>query len=312
MQENTNSEKPEDFSENEEPLSNNKETTSQENPSSSDSSFEQQEKKTTPQENSTSYESGFEEQEGELLLPDEKKNYGTGKVFLLLILVLAGLGSYLYFNNLIPAKILNIIFPKSTPSMPPALITQTDSFIEETPAIVETTESDEMVETKIPDPTSILPKPPETQTMHISGHAHIPTLSGNESGQTTIKQETHVSGYKPKPTPTISGESLVGQLTIEGETQGIPVPNPANLIEEKELILEQKSIEIPVTESMSEPEPDPHEPVAPLRGKAVQAYLDFIESTMQKLVELTKEYFHISWNYLKGKLSFINLSSNKL
>ena len=168
MQENTNSEKPEDFSENEEPLSNSKETTSQENPSSSDSSFEQQEKKTTPQENSTSYESGFEEQEGELLLPDEKRNYGSGKVFLLLILVLAGLGSYLYFNNLIPAKILNIIFPKSTPSMPPALITQTDSFIEETPAIVETTESDEMVETKIPDPTSILPKPPETQTMHIS------------------------------------------------------------------------------------------------------------------------------------------------
>ncbi len=309
MQENNKSETPEDFSENEEPLPNREETTAQENPSSSEPKFEEQGEETTPQANLNSPESGFDEQEGELLLPDEKRSYGTGKFFLLLILLLAGLGGYLYFNNLIPAKILNIIFPKSAPSMPPALITQTPSFIEETPVILETPKSDEIVETTIPEPTTILPKPPETQEMHISGHAPIPTLSGNDFGQTTIKQETHVSGYKPKP--TISGEGF-GQPTIEEKTQRTPVPNLANHIEEKELILEQKSIEIPMTEPMLAPDHDSQEPGPPLRGKAVQAYLNFIESTIEKLVELTKECFEISWNYLKGKLDFLNLSSNKL
>jgi hypothetical protein len=289
MQENNKSEAPEDFSENEEPLPNRQETTSREHLNSP--------------------ESGFEEHEGELLLPDEKRRYGAGKVFLLLILLLAGLSGYLYFNNLIPAKILNIIFPKSAPSMPPALITQTPFFIEETPVILETPKSDENVETMIPEPATNLPKPPETQKMHISGNAPIPTLSGNDFGQTTIKQETHVSGYKPKT--TISGKGF-GQPTIEEKTQRTPVLDLANLIEEKELILEQKSIEIPMTEPMLAPDPDPQEPGAPLRDKAVQAYLNFIESTIEKLVELTKECFEKSWNYLTGKLNFLNLSSNKL
>jgi len=289
MQENNKSEAPEDFSENEEPLPNREETTAQENPNS--------------------LESGFEEQEGELLLPDEKRNYGTGKVFLLLILLLAGLGGYLYLNNLIPAKILNIIFPKSAPSIPPALITETPSFIEETPVILEAPKPDEIVETTIQEPPTILSKPSETQEMHISGHAPIPTLYGNDFGQTTIKQETHVSGYKPKP--TISGKGF-GQPTIQEKTHRAPVPDSANLIEEKELTLEQKPIEIPMTKPMLAPDPDPQEPGTPLRGRAVKAYLDFIESTIEKLVELTKECFEISWSYLKGKLNFLNLSSNKL
>jgi hypothetical protein len=309
MQENNKSETPEYFSENEEPLPNREETTTQENLSSSEPRFEEQGEETASQENLNSPESGFEEQEGELLLPDEKKNYGTGKVFLLLILLLAGLGGYLYFNNLIPSKILNIIFQKSAPSMPPALITQTPSFIEETPVILETPKSYEVVETTIPKPTTILPKPPETQEIHISGHAPIPTLSGNDFGQTTIKQEAHISGYKPKP--TISGEGF-GQPTIEEKKQGTPVPGLANLIQEKELILEQKSIEIPMTEPILASDPNSQGSGAPLRGKAVQAYLDFIESTIEKLVELTKECFEISWSYLKEKLSSLNLSSNKL
>ena len=128
-------------------------------------------------------------------------------------------------------------------------------------------------------------------------------------GQTTIKQETHVSGYRPKP--TISGKGF-GQPTIQEKTHRAPVPDSANLIEEKELTLEQKPIKIPMTKPMLAPDPDPQEPGTPLRGRAVKAYLDFIESTIEKLVELTKECFEISWSYLKGKLNFLNLSSNKL
>jgi hypothetical protein len=189
------------------------------------------------------------------------------------------------------------------------LITQTPSFIEETPVILEAPKPDEIVETTIQEPPTILSKPSETQEMHISGHAPIPTLYGNDFGQTTIKQETHVSGYKPKP--TISGKGF-GQPTIQEKTHRAPVPDSANLIEEKELTLEQKPIEIPMTKPMLAPDPDPQEPGTPLRGRAVKAYLDFIESTIEKLVELTKECFEISWSYLKGKLNFLNLSSNKL
>lgn len=288
MQENTKSETPEDFSENEEPLSN--------------------EEETSPQENSNSPDSGFEEQEGELLPPHETRKSGTGKVFLLLILFLAGLVGYLYFNNLIPAKVLNLIFPKSSPSRPPALITQTPSFVEVMPEItgapkpdkvVEAPEPEKVVEATIPDATNLLSKPYQSQEIHISGHASSRTESANDFGQKTIiERETHLSGYKP--IPTLSGDGFSQKTTMEGEVHETPLPNPDNPIEEKEFIVEQKSIETPVTESISVLR---SEPAKPLRNKAVQAYLDFIESTLQKLFELAKECFEISWNYVKGKLS---------
>ena len=51
----------------------------------------------------------FEEQEGEVLPREEKKKSSAGKLFLLLVFILAGSGGYLYFNNLIPPEILNLI-----------------------------------------------------------------------------------------------------------------------------------------------------------------------------------------------------------
>jgi len=113
MQDNTESEKSEIFSANEEPIPEVAESAPSEIPDLTESS------------------PIFEEQKGEFLTPEEKKKSGSGKFFLFLILILGGLGSYLYFNNLIPSEISNLIYPKSPPSKPLALITETPPFMEE-------------------------------------------------------------------------------------------------------------------------------------------------------------------------------------
>ena len=50
--------------------------------------------------------------------------------------------------------------------------------------------------------------------------------------------------------------------------------------------------------------PEPVAPSAPLveRNESVQAYLDFIESSVQKLGKFIKEGFNLSRDYLKEKL----------
>ena len=87
MQDNTESEKSGNFLENEEPIPEVAVTAPSEIP------------------DLTEFDSGFEEQKGEFLPPEKKKKSSIGKVFLFLILVLGGSGSYLYFNNLIPPEI---------------------------------------------------------------------------------------------------------------------------------------------------------------------------------------------------------------
>ena len=314
MQDNTKPGIPEGFSENEKPLTDKEEITPQENTNFTKPGLEEQEGETAPQENTNFTEPGFEEQEGELLPPDEKKKSSTGKLFLLIILVLTSLGGYLYFNKLIPFEILNIFLKKPAPSMPPALIIQTPSLIEETmqdtSAIAETPEPVKIIETTIFEPATISPEPTETQETHISGYSPVPTVvSGNSFGQTTIEHEIHLSGYATIPAVSVSDS---GQMILEEELREAVMLESVDPIVEKEVIVEHTFIEEPVTDEMSASEPGPKNPDESLRSKAVKAYLDFIESTLQKLVDLTKESFELSWNYLKGKLSFLNPISNKL
>jgi hypothetical protein len=286
----TPSSKPENFSENEEPLPNLEEPST---PSSKPENFSENEEslpnieEPTAQEMQDSSESSFEEQEGEILPPDKKKKPGSAKVFLLLTLILICSGSYLYLNSLIPAKILNIIFPKSAPSTPPALITQTPLFIEETPKVNESPKSVKASENTISKSATVppdSPESPETPAIHISGYAPIPKVSGSKFSQTAIKQK---------------------QLEASRLLADEPVV-------EKEVMRAQKFIEKPVTEAISPPKPASQKQEEPLRDKAVLAYLEFIESSLQKLVELTKESFDLSWNYLKGKLNLQKPISNKI
>ena len=225
-------------------------------------------------ENSTELDLGFEDQEGEFLPPEERKKSGAGKVFLFLILVLAGSGSYLYFNNLIPVEILNLVFPKSAPSKPPALVTQTPLFMEE--VVAETPEHVDVPEvTAVAVPEPISPAPPENQETHISGAPvdYMPSthLSGTDFDQTLESEEPQEIASPAEPEPTV----------------------------------EQEVIEKAVTEPIAPPvaEPALPEPDEPRRGKAVQAYLDFIESSILKSGELIKEGFNWGWDYLKRKFT---------
>lgn len=282
MQDNTESEKPEDFSENEEPI------TEKPIPEAEE---------TAPSEipDLTESGAGFEEQEGEFLPPEEKKKSGAGKFFLFLILVLGGSGSYLYFNNLIPPEILNLVLPKSAPSKPLALITPTPPFMEE---VAETPVPAEVVETPVFEHV----EPLEIPETHISGDALEPTppahISGSDFDQTVIEEnlpETIIL-EEAQPEETVEEEPRVVETLEEAE----PIV-AQEVVEEVEFILEP--VTEPVAETISPPEPVSPEPEVPQRSKASQAYLDFIESSVLKIGELIGDGFNWGWDYLKSKFA---------
>jgi hypothetical protein len=271
MQDNTESEKSGNFSDNEEPIPEVAETVPSEIPDLTESG------------------SGFEEQKREFLPPGEKKKTGTGKVFLFLIIVLGGSGSYLYFNNLIPPKILNLVYPQSPPSKPLALITKTPPFMEEVD--------------EIPLPTKIVEapvvKPPEP---HISGNvaepqppAHIP---GSDFDQTVIEENFSETTSLEKAQPEIQDEKepRAGENLEEAEP-----------IVVHEVTEEVESTQEPVTalaaETILPSKPASREPQDPQRSKTSQAYLDFIESSVLKIGKLIGEGFNWGWDYLKKKFA---------
>lgn len=211
----------------------------------------------SPEEEATEYntEAGFEEQEAAVLPPEEKKKSGAEKFFLFLVLVLAGSGGYLYFNNLIPSEILNLIFPKPAPSTSPALVA------------------------KIP-PTTL----PIEEDVAIQ-----------ESPTVHDTPETHISGIpiESLPLTRISGNNF-DQIP---ETK--PAEEPEKFSQDTASVAESEAIVLPIEEP-----PEPVAPSAPLveRNESVQAYLGFIESSVQKLEEFIKEGFNLSRDYLKEKL----------
>jgi len=277
MQDNTESEKSGNFSDNEEPIPEVAETAPSEIPDLTESG------------------PGFEEQKREFLPLEEKKKSGAGKVFLLLILVLGGSGSYLYFNNLIPPKILNLVYPKSSPSKPLALITETPPFMEKVAEIPLPTE---IVETPVVEPT----EPPEIPETHISGNVAEPKppahISGIDFDQTVIEEIF---------SETTSLEEAQPEEQVEEEPRELENLEEAEPIVVHEVTEEVESIREPVTELVAEtifpPEPASLEPQVPQRSKTAQAYLDFIESSVLKIGKLIGEGFNWGWDYLKKKFA---------
>ena len=279
MQDNTESEKPEDFSENEkpvheEPIPEAEETAPSEDPDTAESVSE------------------FEEQESEFLPPEERKKSGAGKVFFFLILILAGSGSYLYFNNLIPAEILNLVFTKTAPSKPPALITQTPPFMEE---MAEIPAPAEIVDTPIAEPVAVSPEPPETLETHISGNnvepKPTPHISGGDFDQAVKEEETLQE--------TAILEETQPEEMVEEEPRELENQEEAEPVIAEEVVEKVEFISEPVAETITPPEPASLEPEGPQRSKASQAYLDFIESSVLKIGEWIKEGFNWGWDYLK-------------
>jgi hypothetical protein len=230
-------------------------------------------------------EAGFEEQEGEVLPPEEKKKSGPGKIFIFIVLILSGSGGYLYFNNLIPPEILNLDSPKPIPSSSPALVAKipppSPPFVEE--SVAKETLNDTIVVQEPP------PALPEEET-HISGTSDeiIPTvhLSGTGFDEGPVEGPAEESSEELR--------ALENPVAEQGVTEE----------QEEQEILEELESEA-VTSSLveisppEEPSEESSEPVAK-RDEAIQAYLDFIESSVQKLGGLIKQGFNASWDYIKS------------
>ena len=225
----------------------------------------------------------FEEQEGEVLPPEEKKNSGAGKLFFLLILVLSGSGGYLYFNNLIPPEILDLVLQKPARSKPPALVV-------DSPSLPEFTLEEEPL-ASTPGPLSVTP---EVEEKYISGRFGKP--------------ESRISGSGLNHDPDVKPEKDLRETARGKKTE--PVAEKA-MIEEREVILEPAAGKIlpsideesssiseepgPAREkSIPESDPSSEKPgeSPEKRNKAVQAYLDFIETSAQKLGGLIRDGFY--------------------
>ena len=204
-------------------------------------------------------------EEQEVLPLDEKKKSGTGKIFLFLVLVLAGSGGYLYFNNLIPAEILNLISPKQATS--PALVAK----MPPTPLPVE------VVEPESPSVPPVLPETPEMPVISPEPPPVPPVLPETP--------KTHISGGTVESPARISGNNFAQIPETKEEKYS---PETASAAEPQTMV---SAIEKP-------PEPPP----IVKRNESVQAYIDFIESSVQKLGELIKKGFNLGRDYLRKQL----------
>ena len=276
MQENTESKKPNEaeIPENEEELSDDKPTSK-------------------PSESSES-EPFYEEQEGEVLPSEKKKNSRYG-LFLFILLLLTGGSSYLFYTDQIPPQIKEWIEPLLKP------LEQQLARIKPTPAPRPPKKLISGVKEKVPDP--IIEK--ETLIVEEKSVLEITPSPSNEQ---------HVSGSQTKTIPEINETDSNDPDKVAGTSTFIE-PKLETLVEETKVEIipeESKNIEVedPVDEIFApptpvkiphiQPNPNIEEPKfagAPIqfkknqKNKAVQAYLDFFETTLVKIGELIQAGF---------------------
>ncbi|MEE3253768.1 MAG: hypothetical protein VX227_05805 [Nitrospinota bacterium] len=269
MQENIESEKPDD-SEVPEEAENSSEETPKNNPTESSES-----------------ESKFEEHDGEVLPPEKKKNSGCG-VLIFIILILTGGSGYLYYTDQVPAKAakliepllkkLNPIITKVTPQLPPTKKPSPEIEKQSLPHAIER-------EVPIPEKetaTEIAPSISKNQTKeHISGSQSETSKEIIESDNITniSGASTEVNHIEIKQTKGTEESKDLKETTVEESTPSINPIESTRYIEKRS----QNFKEEPVQQTETG------------RNKAVQAYLDFFETSLLKLGELVKTGF------VKGK-----------
>ena len=275
MQENTESKKPNEAEtpENEEELSDEKPTSKPSEPSESEPSFE--------------------EQEGEVL-PPEKKKSSRYRLFLFILLLLTGGSSYLFYTDQIPLQIKEWIEPLLKP------LEQRLARIKPAPAPRPPKKLISGVKEKVPDPTiqkealiveeksvfEIAPSPSNEERVSGSQTKTIP--EGNEAGSNYPDKVAGVSTFiEPK------------LETLVEETKGKIIPAELEKTEAnhaEEVFAPPAPAMIPHTQPTSSIE-EPKFAEAPTqfkknkKNKAVQAYLDFFETTLVKIGELIKAGF---------------------
>ena len=286
MQENTESKKPNEAEtpENEKELSDDKPTSK-------------------PSESSES-EPFYEEQEGEVL-PSEKKKSSRYGLFLFILLLLTGGSSYLFYTNQIPPQIKEWIEPLLKP------LEQRLARIKPAPAPRPPKKLISGAKEKVPDP--IIEK--ETLIVEEKSVLEITPSPSNEE---------HVSGSQTKAIPEINEtdsndpDKVAGASTfiepkletLVEETKGEIIPEEPEKTEAdhaEEISAPPAPAMMPHTQPTSKIE-EPKFAEAPTqfkkkeKNKAVQAYLDFFETTLVKIGELIKAGFAKGKGFLMKSL----------
>ena len=219
-------------------------------------------------------ESPFEEHDGEVIPAESKKQSGCGFLILILLLLTGGSG-YLYYTDQIPPQIMQWIEPlinvqpkqhnkilRSPVTSPPEKEPVT---IEEKPIFEESQSIEE-------EPSNKKASSPSLETEHISGSPTGPIFEPTEVDH---------------------------PVEISGNTT--PLAEPVDEVVEEEPEAQERFVErMPVyTPPKPNPPPEPDQLEEGKRNEAVQAYLDFFESSLVKIGELIKTGF------IKGKDFFI-------
>ena len=276
MQENTESEKP------------NEEKTPEKEEALSD------EKSTSKPSESSEYEPSFEEQEGEVLIPEKKKS-SRYRLFLFVLLLLTGGSSYLFYTDQIPPQIKEWIEPLLKPPE------QRLARIKPAPAPRPPKKIISGVKEKVPDPA--IQK--ETVIVEEKSVPKITPSPSNEervsgSQTNTIPEAKEVGSDYPDK---VAGTSTFFEPKLETlveETKAEIIPEESKNIEVEEHADEIFAPPTPATIPHTQPTPNIEEPKfaeAPTqfkkneKNKAVQAYLDFFETTLVKIGELIKAGF---------------------
>ena len=260
------------------------------------------EKPTSKPSESSESEPSFEEQEGEVLPPEKKKSSRYG-LFLFILLLLTGGSGYLFYTDQIPPQIKEWIEPLLKP------LEQRLARIKPAPAPRPPKKLISGVKEKVPDP--IIEK--ETLIVEEKSVLEITPSPSNEE---------HVSGSQTKAIPEINETDSNDPDKVAGTSTFIE-PKLETLVEETkgEIIPEEpEKTEADHAEEISAPPAPamiPHtQPTSNIeelkfaevptqfkkkeKNKAVQAYLDFFETTLVKIGELIKAGFS------KGKGFLIN------
>ena len=276
MQENTESEKP-----NEAKTPEKEEELSDEKPTSK------------PSESSES-EPSFEEQEGEVL-PPEKKKSSRYRLFLFILLLLTGGSSYLFYTDPIPPQIKEWIEPLLKPLEQPL------ARIKPAPAPRPPKKIISGVKEKVPDP--IIQK--ETLIVEEKSVPKITPSPSNEervsgSQTNTIPEVKEADSNYPDKVAGTSTFIEPKLETLVEETKAEIIPEESENIEAEDHADEIFAPPAPATIPHTQPTPNIEEPKfaeAPTqfkkneKNKAVQAYLDFFETTLVKIGELIKAGF---------------------
>ena len=265
----------------------------------------------------------FEQQQGEFLPPEKKKRSGFGFVFSILVLLI-GVFGYLYYAKQIPQIIREPLEPLLKPLKNQLSKLRPESISGKSKKTIT------KVEKKIPTPSGqeealkegtgfeqeIKKFPPPTE-QHVSG---FQAESSSEVDQGIANYTAEISGNTIQIQPvheTLIKNSEVGTQLPEAETDAHETEAQAHKTKiEKQHEIEAKKEKTPwispVMTSVPRTPPKPAEKridetvveeKLTERSKAVQAYLDFVESTVVKTGELIKKGFTIGKVFLLKFLS---------